>query len=87
MLSHLILHADHHPVPCDPAPISYRASGDWEDGEGDPCPACGRLYRTDEFWIACDACDTWYCGRCAKMTEKKAAQMKHWRCGQCAGPQ
>ncbi|KAG2448856.1 hypothetical protein HYH02_006207 [Chlamydomonas schloesseri] len=63
------------------------ASGDWEDGEGDPCPACGRLYRTDEFWIACDACDTWYCGRCAKMTEKKAAQMKHWRCGQCAGPQ
>ncbi len=22
----------------------------WEDGEGDPCPQCGRLYRTDEFW-------------------------------------
>ncbi|GLC63379.1 hypothetical protein PLESTF_000030000 [Pleodorina starrii] len=62
-------------------------SADWEDGEGDPCPACGRLYRTEEFWIACDFCDTWYCGRCAKMTEKKASQMKHWRCYQCAGMQ
>lgn len=57
----------------------------WEDGEGDPCPQCGRLYRTEEFWIACDFCDTWYCGRCAKMTEAKAQKMKHWRCLQCAG--
>ncbi|KAG2501160.1 hypothetical protein HYH03_000975 [Edaphochlamys debaryana] len=59
-------------------------SADWEDGEGDPCPSCGRLYRTEEFWIACDRCDTWYCGRCAKMTEKKAAQMRQWHCPQCA---
>ncbi|PNH02690.1 PHD finger protein ALFIN-LIKE 4 [Tetrabaena socialis] len=58
-------------------------SADWEDGEGDPCPMCGRLYRTEEFWIACDTCDAWFCGRCAKMTEKKASQTKHWRCGPC----
>lgn len=23
--------------------------------------------RQDEFWIACDACDFWYCGKCAKV--------------------
>lgn len=60
-------------------------SAGWEDGEGDPCPACGRLYRTEEFWIACDSCDTWYCGRCAKMTEAKAQKTKQWKCNQCAG--
>lgn len=31
----------------------------WSDGEGDPCPSCGRRYNTSEFWIACDECDTW----------------------------
>ncbi|KAK9808989.1 hypothetical protein WJX72_007409 [[Myrmecia] bisecta] len=30
----------------------------YADGEGDPCPNCGRVYRTGEFWIACDFCDT-----------------------------
>lgn len=55
----------------------------WNDGDGDPCPQCRRKYRTDEFWIACDFCDTWYCGRCAKMTEAKAQRVKHWKCPQC----
>lgn len=54
-----------------------------EEGEGDPCPQCGRLYRADEFWIACDFCDTWYCGRCAKMTELKASKVKDWKCNGC----
>lgn len=55
----------------------------WADGEGDPCPTCGRLYRTDEFWIACDFCDTWFCGRCAKMTQAKAEKTKDWKCYKC----
>lgn len=58
---------------------------DWEEGEGDPCPQCGRLYSQNEFWIACDFCDTWYCGRCAKMTEAKAQKVKSWKCNGCAG--
>ena len=57
----------------------------WEEGDGDPCPQCGRLYRTDEFWIACDFCDTWYCGRCAKMTQAKAEKVKNWKCTGCGG--
>ena len=42
------------------------AMGEEEGGgeeEGDPCPQCGKGYRSDEFWIACDFCDTWYCGK------------------------
>jgi hypothetical protein len=56
-----------------------------EEVEGDPCPQCGRLYRSEEFWIACDFCDTWYCGRCAKMTEQKALKVKNWKCMGCTG--
>eukprot|EP00210_Caulerpa_lentillifera_P005307 g5070.t1 len=37
----------------------------WEDGEGDPCPSCGKSYTHGEFWIACDFCDFWFCGTCA----------------------
>lgn len=53
----------------------------WDDGEGEPCPICGKIYRlilfydyylyffksTGEFWIACDYCDLWYCGSCSKV--------------------
>lgn len=58
---------------------------DYEDGDGDPCPQCGKLYSTNEFWIACDFCDTWYCGRCAKMTEVKAQKVESWKCPGCNG--
>ncbi len=44
-----------------------------------------RLYKAEEFWIACDFCDTWYCGRCAKMTEAKAQKVKNWKCSGCTG--
>eukprot|EP00775_Hariotina_reticulata_P006250 gene6250-6487_t len=57
----------------------------WHDGEGDPCPGCRRLYRTDEFWIACDKCDVWWCGRCSKMTEAKAEKTPSWQCARCTG--
>ncbi|KAG1669193.1 hypothetical protein FOA52_001444 [Chlamydomonas sp. UWO 241] len=61
------------------------AEEDDDDGDGDPCPQCGKLYSTNEFWIACDFCDTWYCGRCAKMTEAKATKVKSWKCPGCSG--
>ncbi|WIA11568.1 hypothetical protein OEZ85_011676 [Tetradesmus obliquus] len=57
----------------------------WQDGEGDPCPGCGDLYRTDVFWIECDRCKVWWCGRCAKMTEAKAEKTPIWHCGKCGG--
>eukprot|EP00879_Flechtneria_rotunda_P003178 GHRR01003400.1.p1 GENE.GHRR01003400.1~~GHRR01003400.1.p1 ORF type:complete len:224 (+),score=28.69 GHRR01003400.1:342-1013(+) len=56
---------------------------EWNDGEGDPCPGCHRLYRQDEFWIACDRCDMWWCGRCSKMTAAKAEKTKNWVCPKC----
>lgn len=59
----------------------------WEDGEGDPCPSCRRFYRVEEFWIACDYCDVWYCGKCAKMTQAKAERVKSWKCPKCLGMQ
>ncbi|BDA44501.1 g10002 [Coccomyxa elongata] len=56
---------------------------EYADGEGDPCPNCGRVYRTGEFWIACDFCDTWYDGKCVQMTPQKAQRMGKWRCPAC----
>lgn len=58
---------------------------DYADGEGDPCPNCGRVYRAGEFWIACDFCDTWYDGKCVQMTPVKAQRMGRWKCPQCTG--
>ncbi|KAF6265021.1 hypothetical protein COO60DRAFT_1621556 [Scenedesmus sp. NREL 46B-D3] len=61
------------------------ADDGWQDGEGDPCPGCGDLYRTDVFWIECDRCKVWWCGRCAKMTEAKAEKVPVWHCVKCGG--
>ncbi|KAI8474265.1 MAG: hypothetical protein J3K34DRAFT_408729 [Monoraphidium minutum] len=58
-------------------------SDEWQDGEGDPCPLCGHEYQQDEFWIACDKCDRWFCGRCTKMTAAKAEKMGKWFCNDC----
>eukprot|EP00878_Enallax_costatus_P021179 GHUV01022414.1.p1 GENE.GHUV01022414.1~~GHUV01022414.1.p1 ORF type:complete len:155 (+),score=42.21 GHUV01022414.1:435-899(+) len=57
----------------------------WQDGEGDPCPGCGRFYKKDEFWIACDKCDEWWCFRCSKMTAAKAEKTPSWQCTKCLG--
>ncbi|CAK0737550.1 hypothetical protein CVIRNUC_000931 [Coccomyxa viridis] len=65
---------DEGPVPGD---------DQYADGEGDPCPNCGRVYRTGEFWIACDFCDTWYDGKCVQMTPQRAQKMGKWRCPAC----
>lgn len=59
---------------------------DGNDGGGgsDPCPNCGRKYRTGEFWIACDECDRWFDGKCVNMTQQKADRQPHWKCPGCA---
>ncbi|KAA6420258.1 MAG: PHD finger [Trebouxia sp. A1-2] len=59
------------------------ADGGFADGEGDPCPNCGRVYRTGDFWIQCDFCDTWYDGKCVQMTPGKAQRMGKWKCPAC----
>jgi hypothetical protein len=54
--------ADPRPPPPHPRPFpppqhdddDSDDSGEWQDGEGDPCPICGHAYQQDEFWIACD---------------------------------
>jgi hypothetical protein len=59
------------------------AATTYADGEGDPCPACARLYAVGEFWIACDYCDTWFCGACVAMTPGRAQRMGKWKCPKC----
>ena len=54
------------------------------NGGSEPCPNCGRKYRTGEFWIACDFCDRWYDGQCVGMTDHKADKMPNWKCPFCA---
>ena len=80
-----------------PRPSSRRAVEDEEEeeeeeeqghaggggGGSDPCPNCGRKYRTGEFWIACDFCDRWIDGKCVGMTPKKAEIHPHWKCPFC----
>ena len=34
-----------------------------EEGE-DRCESCEKLFDPRDFWIACDLCEKWYCGRC-----------------------
>jgi hypothetical protein len=59
----------------------------YADGEGDPCPNCGRVYAVGEFWIACDFCDAWYDGECVAMTPAKAQRMGKWKCPVCLNKQ
>jgi hypothetical protein len=56
------------------------SGGEWQDGEGDPCPLCGHQYQQDEFWIACDDCDRWFCGRCTKVRGEGGGGVK-WGSG------
>ena len=64
-------HMASHPKKNKPAPVEEAFyeddDGVYDDGDGDPCPACGGHYKQDEFWIACDACETWFHGKCVKV--------------------
>lgn len=59
------------------------ADGGYTGDQGDPCPNCGRLYRTGEFWIQCDFCDRWFDGKCVQMTPQLADQSSRWACPFC----
>uniref|UniRef100_A0A7N0VC81 PHD finger protein ALFIN-LIKE n=1 Tax=Kalanchoe fedtschenkoi TaxID=63787 RepID=A0A7N0VC81_KALFE len=55
-----------------------------EDEDGTVCGECNGYYSRDEFWIACDTCDTWYHGKCVKTTAAKAANIKQYKCPSCS---
>eukprot|EP00898_Chlorokybus_atmophyticus_P005806 jgi/Chlat1/6226/Chrsp44S05813 len=59
-------------------------SYDEEDDEQALCGICQGPYGANEFWIACDSCETWYHGKCVKVTPARAEHMKNYKCPQCA---
>jgi len=73
-----------------PPPKDEDDSGGEEDEEEDDhentlCGSCGDNYGQDEFWICCDACETWFHGKCVKITPAKAEHIKHYKCPNCSG--
>nr|CAB3491292.1 unnamed protein product [Digitaria exilis] len=44
-----------------------------------------KTHCVDEFWICCDACETWFHGKCVKITPAKAEHIKHYKCPNCTG--
>ncbi|XP_047340684.1 PHD finger protein ALFIN-LIKE 4-like [Impatiens glandulifera] len=57
---------------------------DDEDEDETLCGACGKNYSSDEFWICCDICETWFHGKCVKITPTKAEHMKQYKCPACS---
>ncbi|KAK6116251.1 hypothetical protein DH2020_050047 [Rehmannia glutinosa] len=56
-----------------------------EDEHGDTlCGACGENYASDEFWICCDICETWFHAKCVKITPARAEHIKHYKCPSCS---
>nr|GME16022.1 PHD finger protein ALFIN-LIKE 4 [Ipomoea batatas] len=55
-----------------------------EDEQGETlCGACGESYASDEFWICCDICETWFHGKCVKITPARAEHIKQYKCPSC----
>ncbi|CAH8361659.1 unnamed protein product [Eruca vesicaria subsp. sativa] len=61
----------------------YEEENDDEQGETE-CGACGEYYEADEFWICCDICETWFHGKCVKITPAKAEHIKQYKCPSCS---
>ncbi|KAL2899654.1 PHD finger protein ALFIN-LIKE 5 [Bienertia sinuspersici] len=58
---------------------------DDDDETGDTlCGACGETYASDEFWICCDICETWFHGKCVKITPARAEHIKQYKCPTCS---
>ncbi|KAE8678743.1 PHD finger protein ALFIN-LIKE 4 [Hibiscus syriacus] len=47
------------------------------------CGECGENYAEDEFWICCDICETWFHGKCVKITPAMAEHIKQYKCPSC----
>ncbi|VFQ60780.1 unnamed protein product [Cuscuta campestris] len=56
---------------------------DEEQGETQ-CGACGESYANHEFWICCDICETWFHGKCVKITPARAEHIKQYKCPSCS---
>ncbi|XP_074294836.1 PHD finger protein ALFIN-LIKE 4-like [Silene latifolia] len=55
-----------------------------EEENGDTlCGACGDTYSSNEFWICCDICETWFHGKCVKITPARAEHIKQYKCPSC----
>ncbi|AQK40468.1 PHD finger protein ALFIN-LIKE 8 isoform X1 [Zea mays] len=74
-------------VPKMPPPKDEESEGEegepQEDHESALCGACGLGY--DDFWICCDLCETWFHGKCVKITPNKAEHIKQYKCPSCTG--
>lgn len=56
-----------------------------EEDHGDTlCGACGESYAQNEFWICCDICETWFHGKCVKITPARAEHIKQYKCPSCS---
>lgn len=56
---------------------------EFEDHSETLCGACGESYASDEFWICCDLCETWFHGKCVKITPARAEHIKQYKCPSC----
>nr|CAH67233.1 OSIGBa0140O07.1 [Oryza sativa] len=61
-----------------------RGNGGDEDQAETICGACGEAYANGEFWICCDICETWFHGKCVRITPAKAEHIKHYKCPGCS---
>ncbi|GAB2293313.1 PHD finger protein ALFIN-LIKE 5 [Dionaea muscipula] len=58
---------------------------DEEEEHGETlCGSCGENYASDEFWICCDICETWFHGKCVKITPARAEHIKQYKCPSCS---
>ncbi|GMH03787.1 hypothetical protein Nepgr_005626 [Nepenthes gracilis] len=70
------------PQPRDDADV---VGEDEEEEHGETlCGACGENYASDEFWICCDICETWFHGKCVKITPARAEHIKQYKCPSCS---
>ena len=56
---------------------------DGEEKDDTICGICEKTYSVGEFWIQCDTCNTWYHGKCVKVSEAKSKSIKLYQCLLC----
>lgn len=66
-----------------PPPPREEDGANEDDHEDTLCGICLENYAQDEFWICCDVCETWFHGKCVKMTPAKAEHIGEYKCPAC----